>query len=106
VIDGLKLRTEPTWERGSHFYVASERSAIGGRFHQVSTELGRLLQVCDGQLSIEEVSERLSTELREIDESLRRYFIVHLLEGARAEGLINVYRSSTYQLKSRVGAVS
>ena len=106
VIDGLKLRTEPTWERGSHFYMASERSGIGERFHQISTELGRLLQVCDGQLSIEGVSEQLSTELREIDEALRRYVIVHLLEGARAEGLIDVYRSSTYQPESKVGTIS
>jgi hypothetical protein len=106
VIDGLKLQIEPVWERGSHFYVASERSGIGERFQQISTELGRLLQACDGQRSVEEVSGQLSTELCEINESLRTYVIVRLLQGARAEGLINVYRGDTYRPKSKVGATS
>jgi hypothetical protein len=94
VVDGLKLRQEPAWARGPHFYVAHEVSTGNGGVEQVSSWLGCVLRACDGRHSIEEVVRRLASDIPEVDASLRGYVFGRLLEGAQAKGFIEIYRSA------------
>ena len=100
-IDSLKLQIEPILQRGSFFYVQTETSEPLLRFDKVSWELGRVLQVCEGLLTIQEVVDILSEEFIEMKKSLRGRIVLGLIEGARQEGLIRVYRAPTRRRKNR-----
>jgi len=92
IIDGLKLRSEPVWVRGPHFYVAREASEATRGVEQVSSWLGCVLRACDGRHSIEEIKDRLASDIPEVEASLRDYVFGRLLEGAQAKGLISIHR--------------
>lgn len=100
VIDGLKVCREPLWARGAHFYVAREVSAGTSGVEQVSTWLGCVLRACDGRHSIEEIVNRLASDIPEVEMSLRDYVFGRLLEGARAKGLISIHRVYSTSLPS------
>jgi hypothetical protein len=94
IVDALKLRTEPARVRGPHFYVTREVSAGTDRLVQVSDWMARLLRICDGRRSIEEIVRQLSVHLPEVEESLRKYVCMRLLDGAQTEKFIAIYRSA------------
>ena len=96
VIKALKRPTVPFDRKGSHFYIAFKTSDGAKRFHKVSPELGRLLQACDGRFSIQEVIEKLTSELGGVEKSPPRDVLAGLLEAAKAQGLIEVYRPIAY----------
>ena len=83
VIDGLKLGREPLWARGPHYYVAREASAGTCGVEQVSNWLGCVLRACDRRHSIEEIVNRLATDIPEVDASLRDYVYRRLLRERR-----------------------
>ena len=95
VIDGLKLGREQLWARGPHYYMAREASAGTCGVEQVSNWLGCVLRACDGRHSIEEIVNRLVTDIPEVDASLRDYVYRRLLEGAQAKGFISIHRMSS-----------
>jgi radical SAM superfamily enzyme YgiQ (UPF0313 family) len=92
LIDALKERIEPVWKRGRHFYATSEACPGTDRVLGISTWVGCLLLACDGRRTIREVVESLSSQITELDESVREYVLVRLVEGAHAQGFLNVYR--------------
>lgn len=95
IVDALKLRSKPVFERGPHFYVTREVSAHIDRLDRVSDWMAFLLRLCNGRRRIEEIVQRLSANLPEVEESLREYVCVRLLVGAQAENLIDIYRNTT-----------
>jgi hypothetical protein len=106
IVDALKLRTKPAWVRGPHFYVTREVSAGTDRLVQVSDWMARFLRICDGQRSIEEIVRQVSAHLPEVEESLRKYVCMRLLDRAQAEKFIAIYRSAraTEDTHDRSGA--
>ena len=92
LIDALKQGSDPVWKRGRHFYATRESSPGVDRLHEVSTWLGCLLLACDGRRTIRQVVEYLSTQIIELDESEREYVFVRLVEGAQAQGFLDIYR--------------
>ena len=93
IVDALKLRSEPVWERGRYFYITREVSAGIDRLDQVSDWMASLLDLCDGRQTIEEILPRLSANLPEVEEPLRKYVCMRLLAGAQAEHFIDIYRT-------------
>ena len=97
VIDGLKQGVEPTWESGPHFYVTPESSGALKRLCKISRELGRLLQLCDGHHSVQEIMDALSGEFGEVKKSQREAVVLGLIEAAMEEGLLTVHPGTTLE---------
>ena len=106
IVDALKLRAEPVRVRGPHFYVTREASAGTDRLVQVSDWMARLLRICDGRRSIEEIVRQLSAHLPEVEESLRKYVCMRLLDGAQTEKFIAIYRGARARKDTLDGAGS
>jgi hypothetical protein len=94
VVDALRNRTEPEWERGLHFYVTRQGPGETESLEMVSDWVACVLRVCDGTRSIEEVVKQLSYEIPDVDEEVREYAFVRLLEGVHADGLVEIYRAA------------
>ena len=98
VIDRLKSRSEPLLVDGQHFYAVRHTADMGdekGRADRISDWMAHLLQACDGCQDIGEIIGCLSATLSEVDEPLREYALLRLLESAHAEGLIEIYRNQS-----------
>ena len=107
LIDALKRRADPVWDRGPHFYVTREDSPGVDRLHHVSTWVGRLLSACDGQRTIREVVDYLWPQVRDLEESAREYALVELLRGIHAQELIAIHRPRLVgRTRSRAAATS
>lgn len=103
IIDGLKRRTEPVWVQGRQFYAVRNADDMGeekGRADKVSDWMALLLQACDGRRDVGDVVHHLSARLLEVDEPLREYAGLRLLEGAQAEGLIEIYRNQSPEIET------
>jgi radical SAM superfamily enzyme YgiQ (UPF0313 family) len=92
IVEALKREEVPRWKPGQHFYTTCEFSPGVERLHQVSTWVGLLLMACDGNRTIQQVVRHLSPRIVEVDEFEREYVLVQLMDRARAQGLIDIYR--------------
>ena len=92
LIDALKRRADPVWDRGPHFYVTREDSPGVDRLHGVSTWVGHLLSACDGQRTIREVVDYVWPQVPDLEESVREYALVELLRGIHAQELVAIHR--------------
>ena len=100
VVDALRHRTELEWVRGHYFYVAREVTDGSESLDLISDWVACTLRVCDGGRSIEQVVQQLSHEIPGIEEDVREYALVRLLEGVHADGLIEIYRTVAEALNS------
>jgi radical SAM superfamily enzyme YgiQ (UPF0313 family) len=92
VIDALKQRAAPVWDRGPHFYVTREDSPGIDRLHRVSNWVGHLLSVCDGHRTIRQVVDHVWPQVPDLEESVREYALIELLRGIHAQELIAIHR--------------
>lgn len=88
LIDALKRGVAPIWESGPHFYVTLSSPTSLKRLYGISRELGRLLQVCDGQHTVEDIVEGLAQEFTDIETMHREATILGLIGAAVQEGLL------------------
>ena len=95
IIDALKRQTEPAWAPGVHFYVPLETESGSESLEMVSDWVACAVRACDGTRSIEQVVERLSYEIPTIQQDVRDYAFVRLLEGVHADGFIEIYRGDS-----------
>jgi hypothetical protein len=58
----------------------------------ISDWVASALRVCDGSRSIEQVVPQLSHEIPGLEEDVREYAFMRLLEGIHADGLIEIFR--------------
>jgi radical SAM superfamily enzyme YgiQ (UPF0313 family) len=100
IIDALKSGSEPACNRGAHFYVSRAVSVGLDRLVKISDWMAHLLRLCNGRRRVHEIVERLSSNLVEVDERLRPYVCLRMIQGAQAEGFIDIYRSSFSGQKS------
>jgi hypothetical protein len=92
IIDSLKRQTEPAWAPGVHFYVTRETESGSESLEMVSDWVACAVRACDGTRSIEQVVEQLSYEIPTVQQDVREYAFVRLLEGVHADGFIEIYR--------------
>ena len=88
VIDAIKNKAEVNWETGRHFYVTLDRKDALKRLYAISREAGRLLQLCDGQHTAQEIGTELAAECSNIEVSQREAAVLGLIEAAQREGLL------------------
>jgi len=103
LIDALKRRAVPVWDRGPHFYITRKASAGVDRLHGVSNWVGCLLSACDGQRTIRDMLDCVLPQVLDLEESVREYALVKLLQGIHAQGLIDIYRPRTTHHARRSG---
>lgn len=103
-IAAVRTRTKLTQPGQDAFYVAGP--ADGGRFllRRISDWTASLLRICEGQCNIERVVEQLSEELATLKEEHRRYACLKLVQGAQAEGLIEIWRTNSEAAGIQPGA--
>ena len=106
VIDAVAQSREPNWVYGPHFYVVPQTNMVDNSIYHVSARIAQVLQICDGRRTIYDVVTQLSIDIPEVPEPLRDYALVGLLEKARAEGLLAIYRTASEPAESQVGGFS
>jgi hypothetical protein len=92
VIDAVKTCREYGTRRQKHFYVVSQMEIREHPGYEVSNYLANVLELCDGQRSVAQIMDRLTDEIRVTPDSARTQVYEALLEKARTEGLIAIYR--------------
>lgn len=95
LIEALKRRAVPGWDRGPHFYVTRSASPGVDRLHGVSNWVGFLLSACDGQRTIRDVLDYVWPQVPDLEESVREYGLVQLLRGIHTENFIGIYRTGS-----------
>ncbi|HWZ12368.1 MAG TPA: hypothetical protein VNX22_04440, partial [Acidobacteriaceae bacterium] len=58
----------------------------------ISHWMAHVLRACDGSRTMKHVMAQLSSDIPELDEAVRDYVFLRMLEGARAQGFINIHR--------------
>jgi hypothetical protein len=92
LIESLKNGRDDGFFGGRHFYVTREVSVGVARVEEVSDWMVYLLRLCNGRRTVKEIIKLLSAKLLEVDRPSRSYACVRLINGARAENLIDIYR--------------
>ena len=94
LIHGFSLKDTAPSSGARRFYLRRETSPGSNRIEQISDWLASVLRNCDGRRSIREVMKQLTDDITELEESLKDYALLRLLEGAHAQGFIEIYRPS------------
>jgi radical SAM superfamily enzyme YgiQ (UPF0313 family) len=94
LVDALKRRVEPELVCGVRFYVAREATEDSKSLEMISDWVACVMRACDGSRSIEGVMKQLATDISDVDEDVREYVFLRLLEGVHADGLIDIRRDA------------
>jgi radical SAM superfamily enzyme YgiQ (UPF0313 family) len=105
-IEGIKSRTDAILERKTHYYTTCEVSPGRSRLVGISDWMAYVLRACDGLRTMKEVMAQLSRDIPEVDRAVRDYVFLRLLEGARAQGFINIYRNDPIVTAEKVSTSS
>lgn len=93
LIESLKNGRDDGFVVGKHFYVTREVSVGVDRLEEVSDWMAYFLRLCNGRRSVKQIIRLLSAKLLAVDRPNRRYVCERLIDGARAENLIDIYRN-------------
>jgi len=104
LIDCLRSGEQSGWPQGSYFYMWREVSRKTDQLEQISDWMAALLRACDGTTDIQAVVRQLASELSNVDASSREYVSLRLLQGAQAQGIIDVYRPASQSLSMTLSA--
>jgi radical SAM superfamily enzyme YgiQ (UPF0313 family) len=94
VINGLKDRKDPVLAPGRRYYVARPVTAASARIDGVSDWVAHLLRLCNGRRCIKAIVQQMSVKLADVQPLLRQQVCTQLLEGIRAQSLIEIYRKA------------
>jgi hypothetical protein len=92
--------------QGLHFYVVSQADADGHPGFEVSQYLGAVVSLCDGRRTVGQVMEGLSEQVSVTPASAHKMAYECLLDKARSEDLIAIYRIASAAEDSQFGGVS
>jgi hypothetical protein len=92
--------------QGVHFYVVSQADADDHPGFEVSQYLGAVVSLCDGHRTVGQVMEGLSEHVAVTPASARNMAYECLLDKARSEGLIAMYRIASAAEDSQFGGAS
>jgi radical SAM superfamily enzyme YgiQ (UPF0313 family) len=90
-------------QRGVRFYVVSQADAEAHPGFEVSQYLAAAVALCDGRRTVTDVMESLSDQIAVTPVSARTMAYECLLEKARSEGLIAMYRIASAAEESQLG---
>jgi radical SAM superfamily enzyme YgiQ (UPF0313 family) len=81
--------------QGKHFYVVSQANTEQYPGYEVSNYIAKVVELCDGRRTVAEILERMKDVISVTPQSARSAVYEALLERARSEGLIAIYRSAS-----------
>jgi hypothetical protein len=105
VIDAVSQCRPYEPQQGTRFYVVSQADAEAHPGFEVSPYLAAMVRLCEGCRTIAEVMESLSEQIAVTPASARAMAYECLLEKARSEGLIAMYRIASAAEDSQLGGV-
>jgi len=88
---------------GEHFYVVSQTDTQQHPGYEVSNYIAKVVELCDGRRTVAEIMECLKDVISVTPRSARSAVYEALLEKARSEGLIEMYRAASTAEKCPVG---
>jgi hypothetical protein len=94
VISAVETCREYSPSRHKHFYVISQMETREHPGYEVSNCLANVLELCDGQRTVAQIMDCLTDEIRVTPDSARVQVYEALLEKARTEGLIAIFRTA------------
>jgi radical SAM superfamily enzyme YgiQ (UPF0313 family) len=94
-IEAVKQRREPIWQDGTHCYVVAQLPDLESPVKHVSHRIAAVVEASNGRRTIGQVVEHLTAAELDVDEPDLDYTVVCLLEKARAEGLIAIFRTAS-----------
>jgi radical SAM superfamily enzyme YgiQ (UPF0313 family) len=106
VIRAIRESREHVAEPGQHFYILSQTDLEDQPGFEVSRYLVELVSLCDGTRTIDQLCMALRDLLHVTPESAQAMVYQCLLEEARSEGLIAIYRTAAIACESQVGGRS
>jgi radical SAM superfamily enzyme YgiQ (UPF0313 family) len=106
VIDAVTRCRAYEPQHGEHFYVVSEVEIAGHPGFEVSRHLATVVMLCDGHRTVAQVMESLSEKIPVTPVSARTMAYECLVEKARSEGLIAIYRIASEPEDSQLGGLS
>ncbi len=92
VIDTIIEDEDAELERSQHFYAVPQDSYQQASLCEISVYLAKVAELCDGHRTVAEVIERLKDQIGITPESECMKLYWSLLEEARSEGIIAIYR--------------
>jgi radical SAM superfamily enzyme YgiQ (UPF0313 family) len=106
VIEAVKTRQTYEPDAKKHFYLVSQEEVQKHPGYEVSHYLAGVLELCDGQMTIAQIMEGLPSKISVIPRSAATQVYEALLERARSEGLIAIYRMASEADASHPGRES
>lgn len=89
-----------------HFYVVSQANADQHPGYEVSSYIAKVVALCDGRRTISEILECLGDVIAVTPQSARTQVYEMLIEKARSEGLVAIYRTASAAEASQVGGLA
>jgi hypothetical protein len=105
-IDAVTQCSQYEPRQGMHFYVVSQSDANDHPGFEVSQYLAAVARLCDGNRTIAHVMDALAEQISVTPTSARNMAYECLLDRARSEGLIAIYRIASAAEDSQLGGVS
>lgn len=103
VIDAVRECRVYKSRHGEHFYVVSQADSREYPGYEVSNYMAKVVERCDGRRTVAEIMESLRDDICVTPKSARKQVYEALLENARSEGLIAIYRTASAAEQSQVG---
>jgi radical SAM superfamily enzyme YgiQ (UPF0313 family) len=105
VIDAITQCREYEPQVSEHFYVVSQDETNEHPGFEVSRHLAAVVKLCDGQRTVAQVMDSLSEHISVTPAAARNMAYECLLDKARSEGLIAIYRTASAAEGSQPGGV-
>jgi radical SAM superfamily enzyme YgiQ (UPF0313 family) len=105
-IEAVKGCREYDAESGQRFYLVAQLEDREHPGYEVSPYLAAVVKLCDGRRTIGQIMEDLRALIPVTPEAARRAVYERLLETARSEELIAIYRTASIAEESQPGAFS
>jgi radical SAM superfamily enzyme YgiQ (UPF0313 family) len=94
IVESLKSRSSLPMRHDRAFYAVRELSDGDRNLTKVSDWAAALIRACDGTRTIEEVVTQLSLDIPEVNDDVKSYAFVKLLQEAHTQGIVAVYRAN------------
>lgn len=92
IVEALKTRKRPSTSTARYFYISRPISRSLTQLEKISDWMAYLVRCCDGRHTVRDVTLQMCAHLPEVEKHLREYVCLRMLEGARKQGLLDIYR--------------
>jgi hypothetical protein len=99
-IDAVIARRPLSFDPGPRFYLVKQAPGVSNPIYEVSPRIAKAARLCNGVLTVGQIAEKLTGEIPEIREEWRALYSLGLIEKARDEGILAIFRTSCLAVSS------